>query len=226
MCVAQWYEMESFDMENVLAARAPSPQVPHHSSLSLEEVTTNGLEAPTVGAVLAGMVRHPVRYVIGRWNWKSAVLSSLLRATIFFFTNLVSGWHAAIGAMLAELAFRSVTSGFYGAITESFSSARPAWAATVAAMVALPLLAHSLEFLVHWLRGTPKLGLSIAMSVVFTALSTAFNLYAMRRGVLVVGEKSKSLRHDLSQIVPLLLSFVLAGPREIARRLRRAFSRQ
>jgi hypothetical protein len=223
MSVAQWYEMESFNIQNALTASSGSPQVPQLSPLSTEETTTSGSEAPTVGAVLAGMVRHPVRHLIGRWNWKSTVLSSLLRATIFFFTNLVSGWHAAIGAMLAELAFRSVTSGFYGAITESFSTVRPAWTATVAAMVALPFLAHSLEFLVHWLRGTPKLGLSIATSVVFTALSTAFNLYAMRRGVLVVGEKSKSLRHDLSQIAPLLLSFILAGPHEIARRLRRAF---
>jgi hypothetical protein len=126
--------------------------------------------------------------------------------------------------MLAELALRSITSGFYGAITESFSLARPAWVATTTATVALPFLAHSMEFVVHWLRGTPKLGLSIGTSVIFTALSTAFNLYAMRRGILVTSRNSKSLRHDLSQIPPLFLSFVLAGPRQIKRRLYRAAS--
>jgi hypothetical protein len=124
--------------------------------------------------------------------------------------------------MLAELAFRSVTSGFYGAITESFSLARPAWAATVVAMVALPFLAHSMEFVVHWARGTPNLRLSIGTSVIFTALSTAFNLYAMRRGILVTSRNGQSLRHDLRQIPPLLQAFVLAGPREIVRRLHRS----
>jgi hypothetical protein len=148
----------------------------------------------------------------------------VLRATIFFCTNLVSGWHAALGAMLAELMLRGTTSGFYGAITEAFSEARPAWAATAAAMVALPAVAHSLEFLVHWLRGTPKLGLSIGTSVIFTAFSTAFNLYAMRRGVLITSGKSRSLLHDLSSIPQLILSFVLAGPREIARRINNALS--
>jgi hypothetical protein len=203
--MAQWCDVKSYDMENALTARVPvpSPQTPNPGSLLPEEdLTASRVEAPTVSAVLGGLVRHPFRHLIRRWNWKSALLSSLLRAAIFFFTNLVAGWHAALGAMLAELALRSVTSGFYGAITESFSLARPAWGATAAAMVALPFLAHSVEFVVHWLRGTPKLGLSMGTSVIFTALSTAFNLYAMRRGILVTSGNSKPLRHDVSRIPP------------------------
>ena len=176
--------------------------------------------APTAGAVLRGLLRHPVRNLIRRWNWKSALLSSLFRAAIFFFTNLVAGWHAAVGALLAELALRAATSGFYGAVTEAFSEARPTWAAMAAAMVVLPLVTHSLEFLVHWLRGTPKLGLSIGASVIFTALSTSFNVYAMRHGVLTVGGESKSLREDFGRILPLLGQFLLAGPRSIFRYLR------
>lgn len=176
--------------------------------------------APTVGAVFEGLLRHPVQHLIHRWNWKSALLSSLFRAAIFFFTNLAAGWHAAVGALLAELALRAATSGFYGAVTESFSEARPAWAAMTAAMVVLPLFTHSLEFLVHWLRGTPKLGLSISASVIFTALSTSFNVYAMRHGVLTVGRTRKSLREDLGRILPLLGQFLLAGPRAIARQFR------
>jgi hypothetical protein len=216
--------METYELANDL--NASSPQVSSsRSQTSKEKDTADKMEPPTVGAILRGILRHPSRQLILRWNWKSALLSSLLRAAIFFFTNLVAGWHAALGAMLAELVLRSITSGFYGAITESFSEARPAWAATAAAMVALPLLAHSLEFLVHWLRGTPKLGSSIGTSVIFTGISTAFNLYAMRRGVLITNGKNKSLRDDLSQIPGLLLGFVLAGPREIVRRLRRAIFR-
>jgi len=177
-------------------------------------------DAPTVGAVIEELLRHPSRLLIERWNWKAAVLSSLLRAGIFFFTNLVAGWHAAVGALFAELALRAATSGFYGAITEAFSEARPVWSAMAAALVVLPLANHSLEFLVHWLRGTPKLGLSMTASVMFTALSTSFNLYVMRHGVLTVGARSKSLREDLALLLPLLGQFLLAGPRAILRFVR------
>ena len=71
-----------------------------------------------------------------------------------------------------------------------------------------------------------QVGLSVATSVVFTARSTAFNIYAIRRGVLTIGERSKSLRHDLCQIPQLLLAFMLAGPSEIERCMNRAISPQ
>jgi hypothetical protein len=213
--------MERSQMESVITVEArPSPELPVKMRACAPETLPKVADPPTVGAVLIGIFRDPVRNVIPRWNWKSAVLSSLFRAGIFFFTNLVAGWHAAVGALLAELALRAVTSGFYGAVTELFSEARPVWAAMIAAMVVLPLVNHSLEFLVHWLRGTPKLGLSITASVIFTACTTAFNVYAMRNGVLTVGSRSKSLWEDLRRILPLLGQFILAGPRAIFRYLK------
>jgi hypothetical protein len=173
----------------------------------------------TVGAVFESLALHPVGHLIRRWNWKSALLSSLLRGMLFFSTNLAAGWHRALGALLAEFVFRSATAGFYGSITEAFRKARPAWAATATTMVLLPVVSHTLEFFVHWLRGTPKLALSMGVSIAFTAVSTAFNLYAMRHGVLIVGGGQRSLGHDLRLIPGLILSFIMAGPRTIARRL-------
>ncbi len=70
-----------------------------------------------------------------------------------------------------------------------------------------------------------QVGLNVATSVVFTALSPAFNIYAIRRGVLTIGGRSKSLRHYRCQIPQLLLAFMLAGPREIVRCMNRAISR-
>jgi hypothetical protein len=172
----------------------------------------------TVAGVLGALVRDPAHHLLSRWNWKSALLSSLLRAAIFFSTNLVAGLHAALGAMAAELALRSATSGFYGAVTEAFASVEPPWAAMTATMLLLPFVAHSLEFLVHSLRRTPQLGLSIAASVAFTAVSTAFNLYAMQRGALIVGRGSRPLREDLSRIPGLVLAFLTAGPRFLVAR--------
>ncbi len=119
------------------------------------------------------------------------MLSSWFRAAIFFFVNLTVGWSAAVAAMGTELVFRGITSGFYGAISEGFAEAEPQWAAALCVMVAVPVMNHSLEFGVHWLRGTQKLMPSIAASVVFTVLSTLFNLYAMRRGALTVGSGAR-----------------------------------
>lgn len=170
----------------------------------------------TVWDAWRSLVRHPIRNLIWRWNWKSALLSSLMRATIFFMANLVAGWHAAVGAAAAELALRAVTSGFCGAVTEAFSTVQPGWAGMVMVMVGLPILNHSTEFLVHWLRGTPNLAVSIMISVAFTAVSSSFNLYIMRRGVLTAGPTAKTLRQDLCEIPSLLVSFVAFGPLKVA----------
>ena len=203
-------------MEDVCAKAAmPSGATSVSAGVAMAGSPLGELGSRTVAAVLGDMVRNPARHLLSKWNWKSAVLSSGLRAAIFFSTNLVAGWHAALGAMGAELALRSVTSGFYGAFTEAFASVQPAWAAMTATMLLLPFVAHSLEFLVHSLRHTPKLGLSVAASVTFTAISTAFNLYAMQRGALTVGHGSRPLREDLGRIPSLLFAFLTAGPRII-----------
>lgn len=63
----------------------------------------------------------------------------MLRALVFLCANLAAGWRAATGAMLAEFVYRAITAGFYGALTQAFRKAEPAWAAGVAAMLLLPL---------------------------------------------------------------------------------------
>jgi hypothetical protein len=171
----------------------------------------------SVGEVLLRFVREPGKYLLARWNWKSAVLSSLFRAAIFFFANLTAGFPAAMAAMTTELIFRGITAGFYGALTEGFSDAEPPWAAALGAMVMLPLAAHSMELAVHWLRGTRNLVPSITASVVFTALSTLFNLYAMKRGALIVGQGRGSLLEDLRRMPALVLDFMLLVPRRLFR---------
>jgi hypothetical protein len=149
----------------------------------------SGGEPPTgVLQVFRDLVTHPVETIVRRWNWTSAVLCSIVRGQIFFCINLLAGWHAALAALVTELTFRGVASGFYGALTEAFRFAEPEWAASVAVMILLPLAGHSLEFGVHLLRRTERLGASLLASVGFTAVSTLFNLYAMRRGVLITGE--------------------------------------
>jgi hypothetical protein len=162
----------------------------------------------TVGEVLIALVRHPIDRIGRHWHWKSAVLSSGVRATLFFIANLSAGLDAAYAAMLTELVFRGATSGFYGGLTQSFRHATPHWVATLTVMVLLPICTHATEFLVHWMRGTERLADSLTLSVCFTVISTLFNLFAMRRGVLIVGEGRVSLLADLRQMPRLVVLFV------------------
>lgn len=155
---------------------------------------------------------NPRALIVVRWNWKSALLSSLTRGLIFFFTNLAAGLHAATGALLAEFCYRALTSGFYGAITQSLAELKPAWLGTAAALVLLPACSHSLELAVHLMRHTPKLGCSLIASVCFTALSTLFHLFAMRRGALLVQPGASTLMQDLIRMPSLIVAFVSEGP--------------
>ena len=165
--------------------------------------------------VLRRLVADPF-YLIRHWNWKSATCSSILRAGIFFGANLPAGWRAAAAAMMTEFVYRALTAGFYGAMTQAFRQAEPEWAAGLVVMFLLPVASHSLELTVHLLRGTPKIITSLVSSVVFTALSTLFNLYAMRRGALVVGAEGGSVAADLRRLPRLIVGFTIAGPLALA----------
>lgn len=169
--------------------------------------------------VLRDVVRHPGRELIQKWNYKSALTSSAVRGTLFFVTNVSAGLSAAAGASATEFVFRFVTAGFYGAMTQAFRRVEPGRVGTLAALVVLPLLAHSLEWLLHWSRSTPNLALSITLSICLTVFSTAFNLFAMREGALVVGEAdSQPLWNDLRRLPRLLWRFLaraIAGVRAL-----------
>ena len=190
----------------------------------MEPVTSSQINDGSVGVIVWRLVRYPYQNVVRRWNWKSAVLSAVVRATLFFAANLSAGPDAARAAFLTEIVFRCSTAGFYGAVTQAFREAQPPLAGTLAAMFILPITTHLLELVVHWLRGTVRLADSIELSIAFTALSTAFNLFAMRRGALVVGEDSQPMWSDLRRMPLLTAAFVVVlfrGPWQLARRLLR-----
>ena len=147
----------------------------------------------SVDKVLICLSINPYRHVIRRWNWKSAFLSAFCRSILIFLTNLSAGGSSAVGAMLAEACYRALTSGFYSALTQAFRFAQPVWAASVIPMILIPMVADSCEFAVHGIRGTKRLVATVAVSMIFTAVSTMLELFAMRRGVLVMGQNGRSL---------------------------------
>jgi hypothetical protein len=93
--------------------------------------------------------------------------------------------------------------------------------ATLTVLILLPFVSHSLELAMHLALGTPKLAHSLIASVAFTEIATLFNLYAMRRGALVVGAEAPSIGADLRQVPMLIAGFIAAGPLLILRRVRR-----
>jgi hypothetical protein len=167
-------------------------------------------DAQSVSEVMLGLVQRPGDCLWRRWNWKAAVLSSVLRGSIFFSVNLFASLGAAVSALATELIFRPFVAGYYGAVTESFRSAVPAWAATAVIVVLIPAVNHVLELSIHWARGTRRLGASILVSVGFSILSGLFNMFAMRRGVLIVGEGRRSFADDLKRIPGVVVKFLAA----------------
>jgi hypothetical protein len=169
----------------------------------------------TLSAALRRLAGSPRSLLVGRWNWKAALTSSMVRGLIFLFANLSAGWRSAVAAMFAEWAFRALTSGFYGTITQTLGEVEPEWHGTVCAIFLLPVMSHSLEFVLHWLRHTPRLRTSLISSISFTIVSTLFNLYAMRRGTLVVGQNAPSLAADFRALPRMIVSFIVASGRGI-----------
>lgn len=168
----------------------------------------NGCTLSLRDAIL-DLLREPRRHLLRRWNHKSAITSALTRAPLFLAANASAGPAAAGGAFVAEFLLRLATAGFYGALTQALRQVEPARTATLAAIVVLPLLSHLLELLVHWSRGTANLGLSLALSMAFTGVSTWFSLFAMRQGVLTVGDAdSRTLSEDLRALPGVIAAFL------------------
>lgn len=165
--------------------------------------------------VIVELLKHPIDALIIRWNWKSAVLSALLRAPIFFFTYLFNkdGLKLAIGAALAQSAFRLIFGGVNGAIIQSFSRVEPAWHAVLTVPLILATFSHIMEFIVQTIydthNGVDGKGRAITISIVISAISAIFNLFAMRRGVLLVkDETQQSIWRDLKRMPWIAFEFI------------------
>lgn len=166
-------------------------------------------------SVFVYVIRHPFETMILRWNWKAAVLSALLRAPIFFFAYLFKkdGLKLAVGAALAQSMFRLIFGGVNGAIIQAFSRVEPPWHAVLTVPLVLAAFSHLMEFVVQTFydhqTGAAGRGKAIAVSVFVSAVSAIFNLFAMRRGALLVKDESRqSLWRDLRRMPWIVFEFL------------------
>lgn len=143
-----------------------------------------------------------------KWNWKSALISSIAGAIIYFAANISAGWLVAVAAMKVEFVYRALASGWYGAITERFGRQRATGRVTATALIVVLGVAHLIDFTVHYAAGTPSLATSLAGSIGLGLLTTSFNLFAMRRGLFVVGPGRRPLREDLRALPGVLRAYL------------------
>ena len=203
----------------------------HYSMADADELEGIRDEKIPLGDVFRSLAQHPAQ-LITRWNWKSALLGALLRAS-FYFSVYKAGkenWLVILSAVLVEFSFRFFTSGISGALVQSFRRAAPVWLATLIVTISLPIFSHTVEYVAHYAQETyfssvlpasenNSRKIAFAVSVLFSVLSAMFNLFVMRHGVLLVGAgaETKPLRSDLKRIPFLIYEFVTFLPGTILR---------
>jgi hypothetical protein len=165
--------------------------------------------------VFRHLLRHPMETMVYHWNWKAAVLSALLRSPIFFTAYLYQkqGLAIALGAMGAQFFFRTLFGGVNGAIIQAFRKVEPAWHAVLTVPLVLAAFSHLIEFVVQTaydsLTGTHGKGKAILVSVMVSIVSAVFNLFAMRRGALIVKDETRqSFGRDLIRMPWLIFEFI------------------
>jgi hypothetical protein len=175
----------------------------------------------TVSGVFRYIFTHPLEMLVWRWNWKAALISGLMRGSIYLATHIQHGWRAALGAMSVEFIFRVIVSGAFGSLVQAFHRATPAWLATLCVMFMLPGLAHIIEFTLHTLNGDQSKVSAIIVSISFSIISAVFNLFAMRRGAMLVkDEKQQSLWQDFKSFPRIILEFIIFVPRKVYEMIR------
>lgn len=205
----------------------------HHSIADAEDMEQVWDERVEVGDVFRNLVRHPAQ-IFTRWNWKLSFIGALLRASFYFtvYTASQESWAVTLTAVLVELGFRLITTGIAGSVVQSFRRATPVWLANVIVTISLPAFSHTVEFFTHYAQerylydvfaasensGRQR---AFAISVLFSAISALFNLFAMRHGVLLVGagDETLSFRSDLKRLPKLVGVFVCALPVYISTKL-------
>ena len=203
----------------------------HHSIADADDIEEVWEKEIEVGDVFRNLLGHPLQ-IITRWNWKSAFLGAVVRASFYFTVYQASreSWLVTLTAVLVELSFRFVTTGIAGSIVQSFRRATPLWLANVIVSISLPAFSHTVEFITHYVQERYLYDVfaasensarqrAFAISVLFSAISALFNLYAMRHGVLLVGagEETQTFLSDLKKLPMLVCEFTASLPVLISR---------
>ncbi len=145
-----------------------------------------------------------------RWNWKSAILSALIRSFVYLLTTMKHGWHSELHAIAAEMCYVALTAGIYSALQQGALDIRPRWLSNLLIVVAVPVLSQTVEYTVHAIAGTPNLKTAIISILSFGLISAMFHLHIMRKGAMLVGSKGRPFSDDLKRMPSFVISFLAA----------------
>lgn len=145
------------------------------------------------------------------WNWKSAILSALIRSFVYLLATRKHGFHTGLHAVLAEVFYVAFTAGIYSALQQGALDLQPKWLSNSLIVVGVPVLSQSVEYTIHLAAGTPNLRVATISIMIFGFISALFHLHVMRNGALLVGNKSRPFSEDLKRM-PLLVAGFLATP--------------
>ena len=149
---------------------------------------TRSVPDDSARSALRRLAADPLGQLVGRWNWKSALASSLWRGAIFAALAARGGWRAAGAAAGAEAILQGAAAGFSGAAAQAFHRVRPAWQGVGAAAGLVLCIQHPLEIALHRMRGTPHWHGAVLVSMGFSVAAAAANIGLMRRGFMIVGK--------------------------------------
>ncbi len=207
----------------------------HHSIADADDMEEVWEKQILVVDVFQNLLHHPAQ-LITRWNWKSASLGAILRASFYFTVYKASqeSWAVTLTAVLVEIFFRFITTGIAGAVVQSFRRATPFWLANIIVSISLPAFSHTVEFVTHYAQERYFFDIfaasensarqrAFAISVFFSVISALFNLFAMRHGVLLVGagEETQSLAADMKRMPRMVGEFTASLPVLISKCLER-----
>lgn len=164
---------------------------------------------PTISDVVKYCFRHPWEIFVLRWHWKAALLSGIMRGSIYFFTHITLGWRAALSAFSLEFLFRTINAGITSSVGQVLRLARPKSLVNLIVMVMFPIYGHIVEYTLHTINGDQNVNRSIVITMTFSAVSALFNLFVMRRGAMLVKDKDQQpLLHDLKKMPLIMIEFV------------------
>ena len=197
------------------------------SEMTIEE-TPPDQPTNTITEAWLFLWRNPSQFV-RYWNYKGAVLSGVMRAPIFLATYLIGkeSLRLALAAASVQFIFRFFFVFVCGALIQSFRCVESPWQAMLSIMLVLPFVSHIVEFLLQfgfgYVTGTQdRTDEAILRSISFSIISALFTLFAMRRGIMIVGEsESKSLLNDISRLPVIIFHFCAFIPNEISAMFRR-----
>jgi len=181
------------------------------------ETASSPATCDQLGARIVRIPRH-LLLVIAHWNWKSAILSIMLRAPVFAIAAARTGLRAIAATVLVEVAVTAFNAGFLASIVQLMRNLRPLWVSASVIIIGVPLAGQVLEWWVHTCRGTPHRRAAVLVSTIISAVSALFNWYAMRQGNLLVGAERTSFLEDLRRLPQAIAGFLTVGPLWLVRK--------